>query len=120
MAEKARLIDFEKMHRLDNFTDETCMRLGGDMDLLVDKVKALFCLFVNGYANMDGEQRYMELVKELELVGEDDWLEKKNLFLKQAEMLDKKMETKGKPYYTVKYNPFMGVKSDWKDDSISA
>ncbi len=120
IAEKAGLIDFEKMHRLDNFTDETCMKLGGDMDLLVDKVKTLFCLFVNGYANMDGEQRYIELVKELELAGEDDWLEKKNLFLKQAEMLDKKMETKGKPYYTVKYNPFMGVRSDWKDDSISA
>jgi F420-dependent methylenetetrahydromethanopterin dehydrogenase len=35
-------------------------------------------------------------------------------------MLDKEMEAKGICYYMVKYNPFMGVRSDWKDDSLSA
>ena len=50
-------IDFEKMRRLDNFTDETCMDLGEEVNLLVDKVQRLFCAFVNGYADLEGDVR---------------------------------------------------------------
>jgi len=120
IAEHAGLIDFEKMDMLDNFTDETCMMLGSDVDLFVDKLKTLFCLFVNGCADIDGEQKYRELMKRIELAGEDLWRKEKDLFLKQVNMLDKEMENKGRLYYTVKYNPFMGVRSDWKDNSLSS
>jgi radical SAM superfamily enzyme YgiQ (UPF0313 family) len=120
IAEHAGLIDFEKMGMLDNFTDETCMMLGSDVDLFVDKLKTLFCLFVNGCADIDGEQKYRELMKRIELAGEDLWRKEKDLFLKQVNMLDKEMENKGRLYYTVKYNPFMGVRSDWKDNSLSS
>ena len=33
------------------------MHLGPDEDLLIDKLKTLFCLFVNGYADIDGGER---------------------------------------------------------------
>ena len=120
IAKGANLIDFEKMHALDNFTDETCMMLKEDVKLLVDKLKSMFCLFINGFANMDGKHRYWELLKIVEAAADDTWLENKKLFIKQSNMLDKEMEEKGVIHYTVKYNPFMGVRSDWKDDSISA
>ena len=55
IAKVSGSIDFAKMDRLDNFTDETCMRLGEDEDLLVNKLKTLFCLYVNGSADMDGK-----------------------------------------------------------------
>ena len=116
----ANLIDFYKMRALDNFTDETCMMLKEDVKLLVDKLKSMFCLFINGFANMDGKHRYWELLKIVEAAADDTWLENKKLFIKQSNMLDKEMEEKGVIHYTVKYNPFMGVRSDWKDDSISA
>ncbi|MCX5818087.1 MAG: hypothetical protein NTX75_17880, partial [Proteobacteria bacterium] len=120
IAKEAGLIDFEKMRTLDNFTDETCMMLGDDINLLVDKLKSMFCLFINGYADIDGQGRYKELLRIVEAAGKDAWLKNKKLFIERANMLDKEMEEKGKLYYTVKYNPFMGVRSDWKDNSISA
>ncbi len=49
------------------------------------------------------------------------WFHKnKNVFIERMNMLDKEMEENQKCFYTVKYNPFMGVRSDWKDDSILA
>jgi tRNA A37 methylthiotransferase MiaB len=120
IAEKSGQIAFEKMKRLDNFTDETCMVLGSEVDLYVDKVKTLLCVFVNGYADIDGEHAYLDLVKKIEALDAKSWHRGKEGLLKEADALDKKMEEKGKLHYTVKYNPFMGVRSDWTDDSISA
>ena len=120
IAKEAGQIDFEKMNQLDNFTDETCMVLGTEADLFVDKLKALFCLFLNGYADMDGQGKYSELTREVESATKEEWHQKKELFKQRMAMIDKEMENKGKCYYMVKYNPFMGVRSDWEDDSISA
>ena len=52
IAQSAGAIDFARMADLDNFTDETCMDLGEDVNLYVKKVKDCFCAFVNGYAQI--------------------------------------------------------------------
>jgi hypothetical protein len=118
IAERSGQIDFEKMRHLDNFTDETCMVLGDGVDLLVDKVKTMFCTFVNGYANID--KKYSELVKLVEEADEKTWQQEKDRFLKREDEINKEADEKGKTHYAVKYNPFMGVRSDWEDDSIPA
>jgi anaerobic magnesium-protoporphyrin IX monomethyl ester cyclase len=120
IAKKAGQIDYDKMGLLDNFTDETCMMLGEDADLFVSKLKTMFCLFLNGYADMDGQQKYAQLVKKVESATAEDWNKNKGLFIEQMKVLDKEMEEKERCFYTVKYNAFMGVRSDWKDDSLSA
>lgn len=120
IAERAGQIDFDKMNKLDNFTDETCMVLGDEIDLYVDKVKTMLCTFVNGYGNLDGEQKYLELVRKIEGLDARSWHKEKGRLLKEADALDKRMEEEGRLHYTVKFNPFMGVRSDWTDDSISA
>jgi anaerobic magnesium-protoporphyrin IX monomethyl ester cyclase len=120
IADEAGYIDVERMKELDNFTDETCMRLGPETDLFVDKVKSLFCLFVNGYAGLDGRDRYRELLTEVENMPEARWQAEKAGLVDRVKRLDMEVEKEGKSYYTVKYNPFMGVRSDWKDDSTSA
>jgi anaerobic magnesium-protoporphyrin IX monomethyl ester cyclase len=120
IAEKEGFIDFGTMGKLDNFTDQTCMDLGPKVNLLVDKVKSMFCLFVNGYANMDDKHRYMAILKQVENAGPDEWSTKRDHFAELATHLDMEMEAEGTPHYRVKYNPFMGVRSDWKDDSLSA
>jgi radical SAM superfamily enzyme YgiQ (UPF0313 family) len=66
-------IDFEKMRRLDNFTDETCMDLGEEVNLLVDKVQRHFCTFVNGYADLGGDERHRELVDRIEAAERASW-----------------------------------------------
>jgi anaerobic magnesium-protoporphyrin IX monomethyl ester cyclase len=119
-AAEGSFIDFEKMKSLDNFTDETCMRLGPDIDLTVDKLKSLFCLYVNGRDRFGGLERYGEILKQVEEAGPETWSIKKANFIEQVKAIDKEMQKEGKSYYTIKYNSFMGVRSDWTDDSISA
>lgn len=120
IARQAGQIDFEKINNLDNFTDETCMDLGEEVNLMVEKLKDLFCMFINGYGNVDGEQRYMELIKKVEESDRENWEKIKGSIIEERNRLDDCMEREGKPYYSVKYNPFMGVRSDWKDDSLSS
>ena len=72
IAAGAGAIDLRKMAALDNFTDETCMDLGEEVNLLVSKVKDTFCAFVNGYAAIP---EYEGIVSEIESLGEEAWEE---------------------------------------------
>jgi radical SAM superfamily enzyme YgiQ (UPF0313 family) len=120
IAKDLGAIDFEKMDRLDNFTDEACMNLGPDEDLLIDKLKTLFCLFVNGYADIDGKGKYAGLLREVEDADEAAWQRNKTKFSERLKTLDREMANHGTIHYTIKYNRFMGVRSDWQDDSLSS
>jgi anaerobic magnesium-protoporphyrin IX monomethyl ester cyclase len=119
IAKASGTIDFEKMGSLDNFTDETCMHLGPEEDLLIDKLKTLFCLFINGYAGIDGGEGYARLLREVEDADRAAWQLRKKKFAERLKALDKEMEDRGKLHYAVKYNRFMGVRSDWQDNSLS-
>ena len=120
IAAKAGMIDFERMKALDNFTDETCMMLGDGVNLLIDKLKTFFCLFVNGYADADGEGKYMDLVTRVLAMTQDEWRAGKEPVGAELAALDAAMAASGKLHYTVRFNSFMGVRSDWTDDSLSA
>jgi anaerobic magnesium-protoporphyrin IX monomethyl ester cyclase len=113
-------IDFEKMKRLDNFTDETCMDLGEEANLLVDKVQHHFCTFVNRYADLETDAQYRELVDRIEATERAGWEEEKKSFAAEIARMDRQAAEQGKLHYTVKFNRFMGVRSDWEDDSLSA
>jgi tRNA A37 methylthiotransferase MiaB len=120
IAEASGQIDFERMEKLDNFTDETCMKLGDDVDLYCDKVKTILCAFVNARSGLHHTEGFRRLVDAIESMEPVTWqIEKKNIFA-LVEKLNEEMEKSGGLHYTVKYNPFMGVRSDWKDDSISS
>ena len=62
ISEEAGAIDLRMMERLDNFTDETCMDLGDEVNLLVHKAKDTFCAFrqrLRGYSRIR-EDRLLE------------------------------------------------------------
>ncbi|MDD3847168.1 MAG: radical SAM protein, partial [Syntrophorhabdaceae bacterium] len=120
IARSSGQIDLDEMERLDNFTDETCMRLGPDVDLYCDKVKSVLCAFVNARSNLEHTEGFRRLAEEIEAMDEKTWREKKESIPGRVEELNEEMEKSGGLHYTVRYNPFMGVRSDWKDDSISA
>jgi len=119
IAKEAGQIDFKKINELDNFTDDTCMDLGDEENLMVEKLKELLCVYVNGYGNVDGESRYAGLVEDIQGLDRNAWTGKKDAIKEQARAFDEEMEKRGVIHYTVKFNPFMGVRSDWKDDSLS-
>lgn len=120
IARSSGQIDLERMEKLDNFTDETCMRLGPEVDLYCDKVKSVLCAFVNARSGLEHTEGFRRLVEEIEAMDEAAWHQKKESILREVEGLNEDMEKSGGLHYTVRYNPFMGVRSDWKDDSISA
>jgi anaerobic magnesium-protoporphyrin IX monomethyl ester cyclase len=113
-------IDFERMRSLDNFTDETCMNLGEDVNLLVDKAKNHLCAFVNKYSEEGGAESYRQLVDRIEAAERSDWEREKKAFASEIEKLDREAADQDKLHYSVKFNRFMGVRSDWEDDSLSA
>jgi len=113
-------IDFDKMRALDNFTDETCMDLGEEVNLLVEKVQHHFCTFVNAYGNMGGRDAYTALIDRIEATERSDWEAERNSFAAEIAEMDDRAARAGEMHYTVKFNRFMGVRSDWQDDSISA
>ncbi len=113
-------IDFEKMASLDNFTDETCMSLGKETDLLVSKAKDLFCAFVNGYAGYADLPEYRELISRVESYDEEAWLANVAAVEREIETIEEGMRRTGRRHYAVRYNRFMGVRSDWEDDHLSA
>jgi len=120
IAESSGQIDKENMGKLDNFTDETCMKLGDDIDLYCDKVKSILCAFVNARSGLQYTEGFRHLIDEIESMDLDTWQNKKENIFTMVGKLNEEMEKSGGLHYTVKYNPFMGVRSDWKDDSISS
>ncbi len=119
IARDSGQIDFKKMNELDNFTDDTCMDLGEEENIMVDKLKTFFCAYVNGYGNLDHENRYMDFVRYIENLDMESWTKKKGILKEQCRLIDQEMESRDILHYSVKFNPFMGVRSDWQDDSLS-
>jgi radical SAM superfamily enzyme YgiQ (UPF0313 family) len=117
IAQNTGAIDFEKLTRLDNFTDETCMNLGDETNLLVDKAKDLLCTFVNGYG---GLPEYAQIVAEIESLDEAAWRRRKGEIVARVNEIDRQIRAHSGVHYEVRYNRFMGVRSDWEDDHISA
>jgi radical SAM superfamily enzyme YgiQ (UPF0313 family) len=117
ISKEAGAIDFDKIAGLDNFTDETCMDLGAEVNLYVRKVKDFFCAFVNGYA---GLPEYARIVSEVEACDEAGWQEARPRVARAIEEADGRMRGAGRTAYAVRFNRFMGVRSDWEDDHISA
>ena len=116
IAEAEGAIDFERMAKLDNFTDETCMDLGHDVNLLVAKAKDTFCAFVNAYA---GIPEYERIVAEIEALDDEAWRREKGRIADKIAAADALMAETHRRHWRVRYNRFMGVRSDWEDDSIS-
>jgi hypothetical protein len=72
---------------------------------------------VNGYAAIP---EYEGIVSEIESLGGKAWGREKEAVLRKIEQIDGDMAKAGKLHYRVRYNRFMGVRSDWEDDHISA
>ncbi len=68
----------------------------------------------------DGKGKYAGFLREVEDADKDAWQRNKTKFAERLKKLDEEMADSGTLHYTVKYNRFMGVRSDWQDDSLSS
>ena len=96
------------------------MDLGEEVNLLVDKVKDSLCAFINSYSGDQGMEGYRAIVEEIGSMDGPTWQREKEELRSRISELDRRAGETGCIFYSVKYNRFMGVRSDWKDDSLSA
>jgi anaerobic magnesium-protoporphyrin IX monomethyl ester cyclase len=106
-------INFEKMERLKNFTDRSCLEFGAEHDLLLKKIGSIMPWFVNAYSDFPAAEFYNKKIQEILNMDENQW-NKVSAGLREE---DKKYSLecceKGLSHYAIKYNRFMGVISDY-------
>lgn len=110
---KLKTINSNKMTELSNFTEGSCLDFGSKQNLLLKKVGRLMPWFVNAYSKLPVADFYKEKIETILQYDSEKWeAESENLF-NQDKMLSDNFVKKGLKHYAIKYNPFMGVISDY-------
>ncbi len=106
-------INFEKMSRLKNFTDESCLDFGPEQNLLLKKIGRIMPWFVNAYSDLPVAEFYRAKIEELLDMGEKEWEQISPALYEEDKEHSQYFSQKGLSHYAIKYNPFMGVISDY-------
>jgi hypothetical protein len=106
-------IDQAKMASLKNFTDESCLEFGPEQNLLLKKIGHIMPWFVNAASGLPVADFYRQKIEEILSLDESGW----NRIASELRNLDKQyskqFSDQGLSHYAIKYNPFMGVISDY-------
>lgn len=113
ISEEGGYIDYDKKETLSNFTDTSCLDFGPEQNLFLTKVGRIMPWFVNAKAGFEGSETYRQKVEDLLAMDEPSWQQAADGLLDADKTLSEAMVQEGKRHYAVKYNPFMGVISDY-------
>lgn len=113
MAKDLGLIDFEKMKRLGNYFDGTCLKFGEEHDLWLEKVAKACNWWVNALSDWPSASRYRELVAEIEALDREAWEARKRTVLAEDAEISEDLLEAGMPHYSIRYSHVMGVRSDF-------
>ena len=106
-------IDAEKMERLQNFTDASCLEFGPEHNLLLKKIGRIMPWFVNAHSDLPVAPFYREKIEELLSLDEAEWERVAPGLLEKDKAYSQRHAQDGLSHYAVKYNRFMGVISDY-------
>lgn len=106
-------INAEKMERLKNFTDESCLDFEPQHNLLLKKIGRIMPWFVNAYSDLPVAGFYQDKVEEILSMDEAQWNRVSGALLDRDKEYSQQHCAKGLSHYAVKYNRFMGVISDY-------
>jgi len=106
-------IDFEKMERLKNFTDESCLDFGPEHNFLLRKIGLILPWFVNAHSHLPVAEFYRGKVEEVLRMDGDEWLQAAPALRQQDAEYSQRFSAQGLSHYAIKYNRFMGVISDY-------
>ncbi len=113
MACEGGFIVEEKMESLRNFFTESPLDFGPEQNLLVDKLNAAYPWFVNAEGETDCARVYRPLVKEIMRLDAEAWAERKPRIEAEDAEISAEMVRRNVSHYAVRYNRFMGVRSDY-------
>ncbi|WAC08928.1 MAG: radical SAM protein [Thermodesulfobacteriota bacterium] len=113
IAKQGGFINDTKISQVDNFFEESCLDLGPELNLRVDKLQKVFPWYVNRYTEWPCASLYDELVQEVEGLSFERWNEIKETMIQRDQKISDRMVNAGMLHFAIKYNPFMGVRSDY-------
>lgn len=113
IAERTGCINREKMRSMSNFTDASCLDFGPEHNLFLEKVGRIFPWFVNAEADFETSPFYRRKVEEILALDRAAWERVSPGLLEEDRRISEVFQREGKRHYAVKYNPFMGVISDY-------
>lgn len=106
-------IDDDKLARLANFTDQSSLKFGREHELYLRKVGKVLPWFVNAASDLAAAPLYSDRVAHLLTLDEAQWTTHEPTLLAEDEKLSQYLSTQNLTHYAIKYNPFMGVTSDY-------
>jgi radical SAM superfamily enzyme YgiQ (UPF0313 family) len=106
-------IDDEKMSKLVNFTEASCLDFGEKHNLFLKKVGRVMPWFVNAYSDLPVADFYRERVEEILALDAHAWEERADSIHEEDKDISQDFMKQGLSHYAIKYNPFMGVISDY-------
>ncbi|MEJ2704744.1 MAG: radical SAM protein [Sedimentisphaerales bacterium] len=106
-------INQDKMNRLKNFTDQSCLEFGPEHDLLLRKVGRIMPWFVNAHSQLPMADFYAEKTEGILAMDEDEWNRVSPGLIEQDGEYSQHFSREGLSHYAIKYNRFMGVLSDY-------
>ncbi len=113
IAKEGNFIDWEKMERLTNFTDESCLDFGEDQNLLIDKLSKTYPWFVNAETDFPSAKMYERLTRLVLAMDRKSWDKVKHEMRDLDAKIADSLQMSKTPHYSIRFNPFMGVRNDW-------
>jgi radical SAM superfamily enzyme YgiQ (UPF0313 family) len=113
---KGGFINTDKMANLSNFTDASCLDFGAEHNLWLSKVLTAFPWYVNARSGLACSSRYRELVDEIEALPAAEWKTAADHIRERDTAEARAQSAQGNQHYAIRFNPFMAVRSDWKED----
>ena len=106
-------INNEKQQKLRNFTDESCLDFGAEHNLFLKKIGRIMPWFVNAWSDLPVADFYRRKVDEILKLDDVQWNKISPDLHNQDNQISRNFCKKGLSHYAIKYNPFMGVISDY-------
>lgn len=117
ISKKGGFIDENKMRMLSNFTDDSCLDFGPEHNLWLAKIMKTFPWYVNARSGLACAPAYQRLEREIESLSEEQWHTVAPDILRRDAEESASQLSSGNLHYSIRFNPFMAVRSDWKDDA---
>jgi len=113
IAKEGGFINWEKMENLTNFTDESCLDFGREQNLLIDKLAKAYPWFVNAATDFPSAPLYDKLSRMVLAMDETGWKKVKEEIRDLDANISESLLISNTPHYSIRFNPFMGVRNDW-------
>jgi radical SAM superfamily enzyme YgiQ (UPF0313 family) len=113
LSVKGKHINYDEMSNMVNFTDRSCMDFGEEQNLFLKKVGRVMPWFVNAYSDLPVADFYRRKLDDILALDSKAWEERAEGLIEEDKEISGDFMEQGLNHYAIKYNPFMGVSSDY-------